>query len=98
MPCCRLLQRLIFVDGTAIDAAVIATLPAQLGIDTEAFRRDLDGPQTKARHDGLLDEARARGAFGVPTFFLGNQMFWGNDRLVLLEAAIGGKAMPEMRR
>ena len=73
---CRLLQRLIFVDGTAIDAAVIATLPAQLGIDTEAFRRDLDGPQTKARHDGLLDEARARGAFGVPSLFLGVKMLW----------------------
>ena len=31
---------------------------------------------------------RARGAFGVPTFFLGDRMFWGNDRLVLLEAAL----------
>lgn len=94
VPCCRLLQRLIFVDGVAIDDAVIAELPAQLGIDTETFRRDLDGPQTKARHEGLLEEARARGAFGVPTFFLGNQMFWGNDRLVLLEAALRGADMP----
>jgi 2-hydroxychromene-2-carboxylate isomerase len=24
----------------------------------------------------------------VPTFFLGDRMFWGNDRLVLLEAAL----------
>ncbi len=27
----------------------------------------------------------ASGAFGVPTFFLGERLFWGNDRLVLLE-------------
>ena len=50
------------------------------------------GTADARRHEGLLDEARARGAFGVPTFFLGEQMFWGNDRLVLLEAALGGKA------
>ena len=31
-----------------------------------------------------------RGAFGVPTFFLGERMFWGNDRLPLFEAALGG--------
>jgi 2-hydroxychromene-2-carboxylate isomerase len=27
---------------------------------------------------------------GVPTFFLGDRIFWGNDRLVLIEAALGG--------
>src|ERR687898_1359015 len=58
VPCCRLLQKLIFVDGVAIDDTV------------------------------LVDLAKGRGAFGVPTFFLGDRMFWGNDRLVLLEAAL----------
>jgi 2-hydroxychromene-2-carboxylate isomerase len=90
VPCCRLLQRLIFVDGVAIDDNIIANLPATLALDAQAFRRDLDSPSTRARHEGLVDEARARGAFGVPTFFLGERMFWGNDRLVLLEAALRG--------
>jgi 2-hydroxychromene-2-carboxylate isomerase len=26
-------------------------------------------------------EARARGIFGAPTFFVGDEMFWGDDRL-----------------
>lgn len=86
--CCRLLQKLIFVDGVAIDDVVIADLPARLWLDRQAFQRDLVSSQTRARHEGLLDEARTRGAFGVPTFFLDEQMFWGNDRLVLLEAAL----------
>jgi 2-hydroxychromene-2-carboxylate isomerase len=30
-------------------------------------------------------EAHRRGAFGVPTFFVGDRMFWGNDRLVLVK-------------
>jgi 2-hydroxychromene-2-carboxylate isomerase len=90
VPCCRLLQQLIFVDGVAVDDGIISGLPARLGLSPQAFRRDLEAPETRARHDSLLDEAAARGAFGVPTFFLGEQMFWGNDRLVLLEAALGG--------
>ncbi|WP_422000476.1 2-hydroxychromene-2-carboxylate isomerase [Reyranella sp.] len=88
VPCCRLLQQLIFVDGVAIDDAVLTGLAPSLGIDPEAYQRALAAPQTRARHERLLDEARARGAFGVPTFFLGDRMFWGNDRLVLLEAAL----------
>ena len=90
VPCCRLLHKLIFVDGVAIDDEIIAGLPKHLGLDGQAFRRDLAASQTRTRHEGLLDEARARGAFGVPTFFLDKQMFWGNDRLVLLEAALAG--------
>lgn len=92
VPCCRLLQRLIFVDGVAIDGDVIAGLPALLGLDPAAFRRDLE--KARPRHEALLDEARRRGAFGVPTFFLGKQMFWGNDRLLLLEAALSGVPLP----
>jgi 2-hydroxychromene-2-carboxylate isomerase len=86
VPCCRLLQRLIFVDGVAIDDEVIAGLPDRLGLDAGSFRRGIEA--ARPRHEALLDEARARGAFGVPTFFLGDRMFWGNDRLVLLEAAL----------
>jgi 2-hydroxychromene-2-carboxylate isomerase len=97
VPCCRLLQRLIFVDGVAIDDAAIDGLPVTLGLDEQAFRRDLAASRTRARHDGLLDEARTRGVFGVPTFFLGEQMFWGNDRLVILQAALAGKAMPRFK-
>ena len=86
--CCRLLQKLIFVDGVAVGDEAISELPKHLGLDEQAFRRDLAASQTRTRHEGLLEEARTRGAFGVPTFFLDDRMFWGNDRLVLLEAAL----------
>ena len=75
-------------------AAVIDALPARLDIDPSAFRRDLDSPEIRARHDALIDEAHARGAFGVPTFFLDGRMIWGNDRLPLLEAALRGIDLP----
>ncbi|MBS1239795.1 MAG: DSBA-like thioredoxin domain, partial [Proteobacteria bacterium] len=31
------------------------------------------------------EEAFRRGAFGVPTFIVGEEMFWGNDRLAILK-------------
>ena len=34
------------------------------------------------------DEAVERGAFGAPTFFVGDDMFFGNDRLHFVEAAL----------
>jgi 2-hydroxychromene-2-carboxylate isomerase len=46
---------------------------------------------TQGLKDQLKDntaEAAARGAYGVPTFFLGTQMFVGNDRLQFVEKAL----------
>jgi 2-hydroxychromene-2-carboxylate isomerase len=95
--CCRLLQRLIFVEGEVVDQRILSGLAGRLDLDAPAFLRDLQAPETLARHGDLLAEAGSRGAFGVPTFFLGDRMFWGNDRLTLLEAALGGIAMPPFR-
>jgi 2-hydroxychromene-2-carboxylate isomerase len=94
VPCCRTLFATIFAEGATIDDAAIRALPARLGLDAAAFRRDLESPATRARHKALIDEAHARGAFGVPTFFLEGRMFWGNDRLALLEAALRGVELP----
>lgn len=48
VPCCRLLQQLIFVEGVAIDDEVIAGLARRLGLDEPAFRRDLVASTTRA--------------------------------------------------
>ncbi len=95
--CCRALFTTIFAEGATIDAAAIDGLPARLGLDAAAFRRDLNAAETRARHEALIDEAEARGAFGVPTFFLDRRMFWGNDRLPLLEAVLRGVPLPRRR-
>ena len=33
------------------------------------------------------EEAVTRGAYGAPTFFVGSQLFWGNDRIHFVEEA-----------
>lgn len=94
VPCCLALFSMIFAEDAVIDDEAIGALPGRLGLDAAAFRRDLASPQTRARHVALIDEADRRGAFGVPTFFLDGRMFWGNDRLPLLEAALRGTDLP----
>ncbi|MBS0527531.1 MAG: DsbA family protein [Proteobacteria bacterium] len=96
--CCRALFAMIFAEGATIDATVIEGLPLRLGLDPAAFRRDLGLPETRARHAALIDEAAGRGAFGVPTFFLDGRMFWGNDRLPLLESALRAVELPRWPR
>jgi 2-hydroxychromene-2-carboxylate isomerase len=81
----RCLFQAIFVEGRAVLEDDLAALATEAGLDAAAFRARIADPATAACYQAELRRARARGAFGVPTFFLGEQMFWGNDRLVLLE-------------
>ena len=50
--------------------------------------RLLDDPSPPELLSRTAREAHERGVFGVPSFFFEGQMYWGNDRLVLLEHAI----------
>jgi 2-hydroxychromene-2-carboxylate isomerase len=94
VPCCRRLFELIFAEGAVIDDAAIDALPVRLRLDPAAFRHDLGSDAVRMRHEALIDEAQTRGAFGVPTFCFDGRLFWGNDRLPLLEAALRGVALP----
>ncbi len=81
----RRLFQAIFVEGRAIAEADLTGFAADAGLDAAAFRTHLDDPATAELHEATLHEAHRRGAFGVPAFFVGERLFWGNDRLVLVE-------------
>jgi len=88
------LFELIFAEAIAIDHARLQQLADEIGCDRSAFAEIVRAPETAQRHIALIDEAARRGAFGVPSFHFGDQLFWGNDRLVLLESALRGTRMP----
>lgn len=70
---------------------VVSAIAAATGLDAAAL---LAATQDQAVKDVLranTEEAVKRGAFGAPTFYVGEQMFWGNDRLGLLEAFVKGE-------
>lgn len=88
----RALFRAVWVDGQNLaDEAVLEATVAAAGLDAAAL---LARAKEQAAKDALrrnTEEAVERGAFGAPTFFVGDEMFWGNDRLDFVEAALGGQ-------
>ena len=74
--------RAVFVENRELDRDLLVSLAA----DGKKLDRDIDDAGVSARVTADAKEAFRRGAFGVPTFFAGERMYWGNDRLVLLES------------
>lgn len=68
---------------------VLKPIVARFGYDPDEFLKRIDEPALKARLKANTDELIARGGFGSPTMFVdGQDMYFGNDRLPLVEAAL----------
>lgn len=70
------------------DPGEMGPVLARAGIDPEAFRALIEDEATKARLKSTTEDAVARGAFGAPTFFVGGEMYFGQDRLDWVEEAL----------
>jgi 2-hydroxychromene-2-carboxylate isomerase len=71
------------------DPAVLADTLGQAGFDAQAFTALVGDPEVKAALIANTEQAVQRGAFGAPTMFVGNQMFFGQDRLEFVREALG---------
>jgi 2-hydroxychromene-2-carboxylate isomerase len=81
-------------DIWPIDEGVCIGVAEEIGLAGKAFRATLADPETERALAAAAEEAFRRGAFGVPTFFVGEQMFWGNDRLPLLRHVLTKRVRP----
>lgn len=70
------------------DAEVLNGWLAEAGFDAAALLALAADAEVKARLVATTEEAVARGAFGAPTIFVGNQMFFGQDRLDFVREAL----------
>jgi 2-hydroxychromene-2-carboxylate isomerase len=79
--------------------AVLAEVVAQVGLDRDAYFAAIASPACKERLRASTDELVARGGFGSPTMFVdGDDMYFGNDRLVLVREALLARGVPEGSR
>ncbi len=69
------------------DPAEVAAVLAAAGFDPEALLALAQSDAAKDRLKAATEDAVERGAFGAPTFFVGGQMFFGQDRLDWVEEA-----------
>jgi 2-hydroxychromene-2-carboxylate isomerase len=77
------------------DDEVFRSVLRRAGVDADELFRAIDEQSTKDELRRATEIAVERGVFGAPTFFVDDEMFWGNDRLDWVERALG---MPEQER
>ena len=68
--------------------AVLVDICRRCDIDQAAFMAGIAEPEVKAQLKANTDELIARGGFGSPTMYLGDDMYFGNDRLPLVAEAL----------
>ena len=76
-------------DRNVSDAEVVGAVAAEADLDAEALMAEAGEQAVK---DALRDQTQAaagKGAFGVPTFFVGGEMWFGKERLPAVLAAAG---------
>jgi 2-hydroxychromene-2-carboxylate isomerase len=71
---------------------VLADIAAKAGLDRQRFFAAIETDACKQKLRANTDELIARGGFGSPTMFVGSSMFFGNDRLPLVKAALEASA------
>lgn len=70
------------------DPAAVGAVLAKAGFDPQELLALTQSPEVKARLKSNTENAVARGVFGAPSFFVGDQLYWGQDRLNFVEAAL----------
>ena len=68
-------------DRDIADVDVLADILSALGRDPAAILEASRASTNKERLRSQTEEAKRRGIFGAPSFTVGEELFWGNDRL-----------------
>ncbi len=75
-------------DADLANRETLAAIGAQVGLDSEPLLHAALSPETRAVYEANSEEAIRRSVFGSPTYFVGGDMFYGQDRLELVERAL----------
>lgn len=78
-----------FVEDQDIsEQQVLRKLAIEIGLDAQTVSAAVSDPAILQQVDANTEAATKRGVFGVPTFFIGDDIYWGNDRLMFVEQAL----------
>ena len=69
------------------EEAVLRAVLEEAGLDGDALLGLAADSDVKERLKATTEEAIRRGVFGAPSFFVGEEMFWGQDRMDFVEQA-----------
>jgi len=75
-------------DATIADYAGMRPLAAGLGIDPDKLEQAAESEDIRQRLIDSTNDALANGVFGVPSFIVDGEMYWGKDRMEFIEDAL----------
>ncbi|GAB5471548.1 MAG: 2-hydroxychromene-2-carboxylate isomerase [Rhodospirillales bacterium] len=76
-------------ERNVADTATLQDIAEATGHDRITILAKAIDPSIETLMEKLTEEAMAKGVFGAPTYALGEELFWGQDRLPLLREALG---------
>lgn len=79
--CRRVMLQSFAEDREVSSEGVVSGVLADMGLPAGEVLAAAQSDSNKLALRAQTDEARRRGIFGAPTFFVRDEMFWGNDRL-----------------
>jgi 2-hydroxychromene-2-carboxylate isomerase len=83
------IYRAIWAEGQNLgDDTVLRKVLEKVGVPATELMANIERQEVKDRLRQNTDRAVERGVFGAPTFFVGDEMFWGNDRFDFVEEAL----------
>jgi 2-hydroxychromene-2-carboxylate isomerase len=79
-------SRAVYMAGFAgqkdmAEDAALRDILVRLGVNADAAMAAANSAENKSALKAQTDEAIARGIFGAPSFTVGDELFWGDDRL-----------------
>lgn len=75
-------------DADIADPDTLKAIAQSCNEDADTLMQDAATPSVQSQFAANTAEAIARGVFGSPTYFVGGDMFYGQDRLEMVERAI----------
>lgn len=75
-------------DRDINDPVVLGDIAEKAGLDPAEALAAIEKQPIKDRLRAYTDAAIAKGAFGAPAIFVGDELFWGNDRMDFVERAL----------
>jgi len=79
-------------DASIADYAGLRRIAAGLGVDPDDFEARSESEAVRQALIDSTDAGLARGVFGVPMIIVGDELFWGKDRMEFVDAELGRMA------
>jgi len=73
------------IDDSIDQLDTLVSLASNVGIDDDKFVSAIDSPEVREELIGCTNAALERGIFGAPSIVIGDELYWGKDRMEFVE-------------